>query len=728
MANKSVREMSARELKIHSLNGRMFRIVVVLAVAIGVVALTLCFGLYDNTLKREFMSRSCQIARGASYVSGQHNLDKVFNDTIEIYERLAPTDEERLDPAYLKNFSSVVTPIDYSSFHYALVNLESRYDARCVYICAYDKELRRMIYLIDADKNRSTHRDPGSFDVVTDKDQKEYDAYLYGNKISKLDELLGFTDTHKAYITNDDEYGYNCTGASKIKEKDRYILLAFADLDMGEAVKAIRLFFLQFFILLVVFTLVIAFIISRRLIRLVINPLEQLTKAADNYTRDRHDNNFEGNHFDKLDIRTGDEIENLCLTMKDMESDINEYINELTTATAEKERINTELDVARDIQSGMIPHSFPAYPDRNEFALHASMDPAKEVGGDFYDFFLIDDDHLALMIADVTGKGVPAALFMMSSKILLEMSIMKYPDSPAEVLRNVNKEICESNPADMFVTVWLGILEISSGKMKCANGGHEYPAIRREGGKFELFKDPHGTVLGCFEDATFPEYELKLNPGDVIFQYTDGATDTINTKEEFFGTNRLIDALNRNPDTIPQEILMEVKYSLEEYSEGAAQFDDLTMICLQYLTTNKFRALVRAEELEIEAKFENWEKVSNFIEKCLMDTDCTLKTCHNLLIAAEEIYTNICKFAYTPEVGKVTIKLSFYQEPNSVHITFMDHGIPFDPLKKEDPDVTLPAEERQIGGLGLYLVKKLMDDVTYRFSDNMNILTLIKRL
>ena len=249
-----------------------------------------------------------------------------------------------------------------------------------------------------------------------------------------------------------------------------------------------------------------------------------------------------------------------------------------------------------------------------------------------------------------------------------------------------------------------------------------------EGGKFELFKDPHGTVLGCFEDATFPEYELKLNPGDVIFQYTDGATDTINTKEEFFGTNRLIDALNRNPDTIPQEILMEVKYSLEEYSEGAAQFDDLTMICLQYLTTNKFRALVRAEELEIEAKFENWEKVSNFIEKCLMDTDCTLKTCHNLLIAAEEIYTNICKFAYTPEVGKVTIKLSFYQEPNSVHITFMDHGIPFDPLKKEDPDVTLPAEERQIGGLGLYLVKKLMDDVTYRFSDNMNILTLIKRL
>ena len=306
------------------------------------------------------------------------------------------------------------------------------------------------------------------------------------------------------------------------------------------------------------------------------------------------------------------------------------------------------------------------------------------------------------------------------------MAAMKDGVSPSAILKSVNQQIYDSNPADMFVTVWLGILDITTGKMRCANAGHEYPALRRAGGKFELYKDKHGTVLGCFEDSNYPEYELQLNPGDVIFQYTDGATDTVNTKEEFFGTERLVQALNKNPDTIPQEILTEVKYTLEEYSEGADQFDDLTMLCIQYLGSKNSRALIHEDEMTQEADLDKWERVSTFIEKSLINTDCTLRDSHKLLVSAEEIYTNICKFAYTPDKGDVTVRVSLYKDPMAVHITFLDHGVPFNPLKKEDPDATLPAEDRKIGGLGLYLVKNLMDDLTYKYIDNTNILTLIK--
>lgn len=720
--------MNPQEQKFRSLNARMFRTVVVLAVSIGIAAVAFGFQLYNNSVQREFMNEACQIARMTSYVvrQRQNDFQEIKNNILSIYEKADPSDDERLDPAYFAEFDSIKSP-EYNELVTALVSTETRYGARCVYIGAYDIEKHRAIYLIDADRDETTYRNPGSFDALGPEDQAEYDAYINGYKPKYSDNIFGTDEVFHAYITNDPEYGHNCTGASTLYKDDRYYIIAYADLDMREAVRANRLFIIQFLVLLLTATFMIAGVINKRIKRLVIEPLQQLTEAANNYSRDRKDDRFSANHFDKLDIRTGDELENLSLTMKDMESDINAYIQDLTNVTAEKERINTELDVARDIQNGMIPHTFPAYPDRSEFALYASMEPAKEVGGDFYDFFLIDEDHLALLIADVTGKGVPAALFMMSSKTLLQMAIMKYPSSPSEVLKKVNEEICESNPADMFVTVWLGILEISSGIMKCANGGHEYPMIRREGGAFELFKDSHGTVLGCFPDSEYPEYEIKLNAGDVIFQYTDGATDTINTKEEFFGTDRLVEALNRNPDNIPQEIITEVKYTLEEYSEGASQFDDLTMICLQYLTQG-IRALIQQDELEMEADFDKWDKACNFIEKCLANTECTIRDYHNMLIASEEIFTNICKFAYAPGKGKVTIRVSIYKFPMCVHVTFMDHGIPFDPLKKEDPDVTLSAEERQIGGLGLYLVKKLMDDVVYKYSDNTNILTLVKRL
>ena len=244
-------------------------------------------------------------------------------------------------------------------------------------------------------------------------------------------------------------------------------------------------------------------------------------------------------------------------------------------------RIGAELTLATNIQASMLPHIFPAFPMRSEFDLFASMDPAKEVGGDFYDYFLIDDDHLGLVIADVSGKGVPAALFMMASKIILQ-SVAMTGCSPGEVLRRTNDAICSNNEAEMFVTVWMGILEISSGKLTAANAGHEFPAIKQPDGRFELYKDKHGFVIGGMEGVRYKEYELLLTPGAKLFLYTDGVAEATNAQNELFGTERMIDALNADPDAAPQELLKNVRASVDGFVKEAEQFDDLTMLCVEY--------------------------------------------------------------------------------------------------------------------------------------------------
>ena len=241
----------------------------------------------------------------------------------------------------------------------------------------------------------------------------------------------------------------------------------------------------------------------------------------------------------------------------------------------------TELNMATEIQTGMLPSIFPAFPERPEFDIHASMDPAKEVGGDFYDFFMIDDDHLGMVIADVSGKGVPAALFMMSSKILINDHALM-GGSPAEILERVNKQICANNDAHMFVTVCLGILEISTGKLTTASAGHEYPIINTTG-KYVLLKDKHGLAIGAFEMSKYKNTEIQLKKGDSIFVYTDGVAEATDANNQLFGTDRTVEALNAIPKGASQkEILAGVRAAVDAFVKEAPQFDDLTMVGLKY--------------------------------------------------------------------------------------------------------------------------------------------------
>lgn len=376
-------------------------------------------------------------------------------------------------------------------------------------------------------------------------------------------------------LVTDNSYGYNYTGISVILDEEgkavaeiQYIL------DMSEVRSYLNSFLLRMILIsfgIIGLTMIAYIFFVRRIVTL---PVGRLTHFTEDITRT---SSFKGR---RIDIKTGDEIESLSESFNFMLRELEEYIANLSKITAEKERIGAELDVARHIQGSMLPCIFPAFPTHPEFDVYATMTPAKEVGGDFYDFFLIDNDHLAFVMADVSGKGVPAALFMMISKTLIK-SAAQNGLSPKEVLEKVNNQLCENNEAEMFVTVWLGIMEISSSVMRCANAGHEFPAIKRRDGKWELYRDRHGFVLAGMENSKYREYELDFHPGDRLFVYTDGVAEATDKRGTLYGTERMINALNGAGDRSSEELLEFIHHDIDSFVGEADQFDDITMLTIE---------------------------------------------------------------------------------------------------------------------------------------------------
>ena len=324
----------------------------------------------------------------------------------------------------------------------------------------------------------------------------------------------------------------------------------------------------------------------------IIHPVEKVSKEATRFAKE----SAKGEPLGK--ISRYEDIQNLADSIDRMETDMVSYIDNLTAVTAEKERMGVELSIAAQIQANSLPDVFPAFPNRNEFDIYALMDPAKEVGGDFYNFFLIDDDHLALVIADVSGKGIPAALFMMVTNILISDRTMM-GGTPGEILSFVNENICARNRADMFVTVWLGILEISTGKLTASNAGHENPVIYRKGKHFEVFKDPHGFVIGGLEGMRYKDYEIRLNKGDKLFLYTDGLPEATDSDQKLYTVERMAKELNLYQDGSPQEIIEGMQISVNDFVGDAPQFDDLTMLCIEIKDEDiKNNAQTRSDDLQ----------------------------------------------------------------------------------------------------------------------------------
>lgn len=343
---------------------------------------------------------------------------------------------------------------------------------------------------------------------------------------------------------------------------------------ISELDAAVQPYFIKVAISTLVFALLIALITVLYMRKNFVRPIGRISEEAVRFSKE----NTVGAGLN--DVSKMREIAELAGSIDSMEKEMVNYMENLTAVTAERERIGAELDLASAIQENSLPNTFPAFPNRQDFDIYASMNTAKEVGGDFYNYFLIDDDHLLIVIGDVSGKGIPAALFMMVANIMIT-DRGHIGGKPSRIMGHINRTLCQQNNEDMFVTLWLGILEISTGKLTAVNAGHEDAAICHKGGSFELFKTKHELVAGAFPDVDYSDFEIQLNKGDKLFIYTDGVPEAMDKDNNMYGLDHMMEVLNETKDGSPFEILSHINESVNIFKGDAPQFDDITMLCVE---------------------------------------------------------------------------------------------------------------------------------------------------
>ena len=695
MPSKSVREMNQAERRHNSLAARSFHAILLLSLMLGIAAVAFGFTLYANATKLLYENKMSDAALTAALTVDRENVARLTERVLERWaqdpETAAARCEELKDEDYEKAADFLRT-----------IRYGNRLTTSAIGIP--DASGEHFVFVVNANPVEKT-LEPGQ-SVPMDR-----------ARLSALEPVNG---RPAAMFLRQANGELACIAAAPVAdEAGGTVGYVICGVLLTDVMKGSAGALWQYVLLLTALAALFAFFALRHMKKTVVEPVNRIASAAEACIADRQAGKRDQEHFHDLSIQTGDEVENLSLLLADMEDELDRYEEDLTRITSEKERIGAELDLAGQIQEGMLPSIFPPFPGRSEFDIYASMHPAKELGGDFYDFFLLDDDHLAIVMSDASGKGVPAALFMMASKILLNNYALLNVESPAKVLERVNHQICLNNKAEMFVTTWFGILEISTGRLRAANAGHEYPAFQKAGGGFELFRDKHSFVLGGMDGVRYKEYEVRLAPGDALFLYTDGVTEAADAENTLFGEDRMIDALNLDPTAGPEKLIDTVKAKIDEFVGDAPQFDDMTMLCLRYRGNN-------TKKLRLDATVENLPRVLAFIDKVLEAADCPVKTQMQIDVAVEEIFVNIASYAYAPDTGKAIIGIDVDEESRCARISFSDTGMPYNPLERETPDISLPAEKREIGGLGIHMVRKIMDSVEYEYRNGQNRLFLTK--
>lgn len=377
----------------------------------------------------------------------------------------------------------------------------------------------------------------------------------------------------------------------------------------------------------------------------------------------------------------------------------------------EADRLDKELALAKAIQLSTLPNK-TGFLNFYEFGIYAEMQTAKEVGGDFYDYFPLDHDRFAILIADVSGKGIPAALFMMRTKSLIK-SLLETGISVNEAIKRANKQLCEGNDAKMFVTCWCGVVSYKTGLVEYVNAGHN-PPLLRQNGKYNYIPGKANFVLGGLEKAKYDKYELQLSPGDVIFLYTDGITEATIGNNIFYGEDRLLEYINSLGTINPKAVTEGVLNNTREFVGGHEQSDDMTLLTFSYYGSYKHY------ENRYVTDDNSFARAKEDLLKILEENNISPKISMKVEICFEEIYTNIIKYAYGDNVGDAIVHVDISKEQLS--ITFGDNGVKFNPLAKEDPDVTLSAKDRRIGGLGIFMVKNMVDSIYYIYLEKHNIL------
>lgn len=393
-----------------------------------------------------------------------------------------------------------------------------------------------------------------------------------------------------------------------------------------------------------------------------------------------------------------------------LSDDINATVDTLKHYIAEAEsRIDRELEFARQIQRSSLPSVFPPYPDRTDFSIYASMEAAREVGGDFYDFYLTDPGHLTFLVADVSGKGIPGAMFMMRAKTLIK-NLAESGRSIEEVFTAANQKLCENNDAEMFVTAWMGKLDLESGELEYVNAGHNPPLLRRRSGEAEYLRTRPNFILAGMEMTRYKKHTLTLEPGDALFLYTDGVTEAANGAQALYGEERLRDVLTR-ADTDPTELCRAVHADVKAFADGAEQSDDITMLCVRWNEKERIARFTAHPEKD------TLEEATAFLEAALEKWDVPMKLANRAQIAMDELYSNIVCYS-----GAKNAAVTVTQGGDGLTMIFEDDGTPYDPTAAAEPDVTLSGEDREAGGLGIFMVKKMAAQMTYRYENGRNCL------
>lgn len=438
-------------------------------------------------------------------------------------------------------------------------------------------------FILDSDLNFIAHQDMNSENFETDISSHFADNSFIRSIRTSNDGIIETSyEGNKCYIafSKMQETGWIFCASIETSEVTAPAVEAKTESDklteisqkgMQEKIFRILRLFMVYFAIIGIIVVMISFAVSGTITR----PIQKL---ADNVKKIG-----KGDFKQKILVTSKDEVGQLADRFNHMQSDLKNYMENIKAVTAEKERISTELSVATQIQADMLPRVFPPFPERTEFDINASMDPAKEVGGDFYDFFFADKDHFAMVIADVSGKGVPAALFMVIAKTLIKDHIQGMKGSSlVDILTAVNDQLCEGNDAEMFVTVWIGLIDVTTGKGIATNAGHEHPVLCRAGGQFELIQYKHTLALGTIPGIRFQQHEFEMHPGDTLFVYTDGVPEATNKNNELYGTDRMLETLNSDPHAPTNVLLKRLKSNVDAFVGEAPQFDDLTMLIMRY--------------------------------------------------------------------------------------------------------------------------------------------------
>lgn len=421
-----------------------------------------------------------------------------------------------------------------------------------------------------------------------------------------------------------------------------------------------------------------------------------------------------GNLNVKVDVRSNAEFSSLSDDINSTVATLKRYIGEAAA------RIDKELEYAKQIQLSALPSKFP---DTEGYAIYAQMIAAKEVGGDFYDFYTLDGNTVLFLAADVSGKGIPAAMFMMTAKTIIR-DLAERGLSVDEIFTLANEKLCENNESGMFVTAWMGKIDLSTGVLSFANAGHNPPVIVHADGECEYLKSRTGFVLAGMEGMKYRANEMTLNKGDRIFIYTDGVTEATDKNEALYGEDRLMSYIDKNKGMKAEELLSGLKEDIDLFAGDAPQFDDITMLVFDY----KKKEGAAMKEKVFSAKKDALPEVMSFTEECLDSFDCPMKSSMAICVAVEEVFINIASYAYGEGTGEAVLSFGFDEAERLMTFVVKDEGVPFNPLQKAEPDITLSAADREIGGLGIFITKKTMDTVSYRYENGKNILTMTKKI